>query len=395
MVKTCRVSNNLGPLPELVVVMRHARMQWAPTPSNVLEPPSLQEGQDVSATADLTGAGRALAETLHEMARAGDRHDRLHFLVEGSRAAMLTCETLHTAYANARQIEQFDCAPAARDIEELNVDPASPYTGDIARWLQQVREKLRGVKEAAPSCERVAVVVVGHDPRMGWLLRDLTGPSKKTLVPALAHTELIACCRTREPGTYLAAWALSPTDSKLEEAVRAKVKSKMDTAKVFAAVLAAVISFVANNISELDGARRSVDLLGLASLGLSTILYLITMFWYDRLLMPTRFWATETPAQHANDWRRQLSSIPQPFAGLRRPPSSSTWVLYQNMQLIWKRCFLPATFAAGAGVALHVAAASEPDGRGGWLALLAGAAVFSIAAIGFGRWSRPNFGVQD
>ena len=158
---------------------------------------------------------------------------------------------------------------------------------------------------------------------MGWLLRDLIGRSKKTLVPALAHSELIACYRTREPGTYVASWAVSPTDLKLEEAVQAKVKSKMDTAKVFAAVLAAVISFVANNNSELDGARRSVDLVGLASLGLATILYLVTMFWYDRLLMPTRFWATETPTRPRSDWSRRLSSIRRPFVGLRRPPSSS------------------------------------------------------------------------
>ena len=65
------------------------------------------------------------------------------------------------------------------------------------------------------------------------------------------------------------------------------------------------------------------------------------------------------------------------------------------MQLIWTRCFLPATFAAGAGVALHVAAVSHPNGGGGWLALLVSAAVLPTTAIGFGRWSRPNIGVQD
>lgn len=384
--------------------MRHARMRQARMPS-ALGWPALRDEKDDSASADITGAGRALAETLDGMKRAGHGCRQLRFLYEKcSPAAKLTCATLRSAYENARAGEH-RCAPESEAIDELDVDPVSPHrfvdpdcntsdTKDVEQWLCDVQEKLAPPPDT--SSDGVAVVVVGHDPRMGWLLGHLIG--RRTRVPGLSHTELIACYRKGETWKYRAAWALSPTDSALEEAVRGKVKSKMDTAKVFAAVLAAVISFVADSTLDLRGGRRATALFGLASLGLATTLYLVTMFWYDRLLMPPRFWATQLPpslGSKLGTLRWWLSRIPRPFPMLHRPPSNATWVLYQNMQLVWSRCFLPATVVAGIGVVLFVVAVAGPDSFGEWRNLALVAAVFLIVAVGVARWSRPNLGVQD
>lgn len=265
--------------------------------------------------------------------------------------------------------------------------------------------------------ERTAVVVVGHDPRMGFLLERLLGEwSSESLprrarrqsayVPGLAHTELIACYQRPGVGGYVARWALSPTDKVTEDTVRDKVRAKMDTAKVFAGVLVAVITFVANDVAALDGGYRTCGFLGLAVLSLAVVLYLVTMFWYDRLLMPTRFWTPDVPPDDASGTgvRAAIRLVrstgssgprwsPEPF--LRRPPSSSTWLLYQNMQLVWSRCFVPATVASGVGVVLNVLAVSHPRGWEQWVALAVGAAAFAIVAFGVAVRARPVLGVQD
>jgi hypothetical protein len=167
----------------------------------------------------------------------------------------------------------------------------------------------------------------------------------------------------------------------------------MDTAKVFAAVLAAAIGFVAKALTDKPAPRPVLGAAGLALLGLSTVLYLVTMFWYDRLLMPTRFWSAAPSRYEAHAANRPRPSRPLCSRHvLRRPPSSATWVLYQNMQLVWAWCFVPATLAAGAGTGLYVAAIADI----GWTwvlvleAMLGVATVFILALVG-----RPRLGVND
>jgi hypothetical protein len=59
--------------------------------------------------------------------------------------------------------------------------------------------------------------------------------------------------------------------------------------------------------------------LSLASLAVAILLYLMTLFWYDRLLMPSRFWGILPSGKED-----AVSKV------LRRPPSSALWVLYQT-----------------------------------------------------------------
>ena len=61
------------------------------------------------------------------------------------------------------------------------------------------------------------------------------------------------------------------------------------------------------------------------------VLYLMTVFAYDQLQMPPKFWAESLPV-------KKTSWLPQ------RPPSSFAWVLYRNMMRTWYTLFVPATF---------------------------------------------------
>lgn len=372
--------------PELVLIMRHAKLQGATTPSEIGNDELHEEAEAL-----LTDAGSALAETFHELQRpTGVRPYEIRFVHEKTAACRLTVETLHEAYEAARKA-RWNYAPPSGGMAGLETDPISPFEGydEVMDWLQDVQNELRDI-ERLP-IYRLAVVVVGHDPRVGWLLSDLTERSRARSfwspgVPGLTYAEMVACELDYGKQRYLQVWALSPTDSPAEDEVRAKIKSKMDTAKVFAGVVAAVLAFVASGVDSLDGRRQIVATTGLAMLGLAAILYLVTMFRYDSLLMPKRFWAVRAP---------QERPPVVPATVLKRPPSSSTLLLYQNMIIVWSRSFVPATIAAGVGLALYVAALSRPTDLPGWVALTGAVIVMGDLAVAFTLWSRSQLGVQD
>lgn len=374
-------------LPALILIMRHGAIRPAESPEDLARRPCLRDDQTVSAVADITEAGRALAETLSDLGRVGTGLDRIHIVAEPTHIAGDTARLLLDAYRTAVNHQGYGYAPRAPqliDFISITKEPVSPYADDVETWLDQTLEELSGYTDGA------AVVVVGHDPRMGWLMRSLLGRRSGTAVPGLAHTEIVACFRHR--GAFRAEWALSPRDDRTSEALVAKIKSKMGTAKVFAGVLAAALAFIAGSVADLESPARTFGFGGLAALGLATVLYLVTMFRYDRLLMPRRFWPTGLPRRSAIN--RDV---------FRRPPSSVTWLMYQNMQRTWSRCFVPATVAAGAGVGVYVMALVVPDSWtwatvSGWgvaTVLGAGTVVFLALAIGLARWGRPVLGVQD
>jgi hypothetical protein len=83
-----------------------------------------------------------------------------------------------------------------------------------------------------------------------------------------------------------------------------------------------------------DFSGRLAVQIGFALLLAALALYLMTMYAYDRLLMPIRFWGEGSR-------RRRRAWLPA------RPPSSAAWVLYRNMMRIWYMIFTPATVLVG------------------------------------------------
>lgn len=136
----------------------------------------------------------------------------------------------------------------------------------------------------------------------------------------------------------------------------------------------------------------------LMAFAVAILLYLMTLFWYDRLLMPPRFWGIQIrrrtqddPTKVSPDRRRTQDDLPKV---LLRPPSSAVWVLYQNMQRTWRLLFVPATYAAAIGIVGFALGRIEPSTTTALIIFAAATGVVAITAW-WGWRSRPILGVQD
>jgi hypothetical protein len=253
-----------------------------------------------------------------------------------------------------------------------------------ARW-QRIHEEIKAKLDAPTR----ALVVVGHDPQTSWLLHQLVDEGGRGQPGAgplpLARGELAMLGGPANEPLALR-WVLSPEDKDVVEHLQGKIKSKMDSAKLLGAFLTALLVLAAR---ELTAAQDTptwypwVAGFGLTSLATATGIYFVTMFRYDELLMPVRFWPSP---------RRPSARLPRGF--VRRPPSSAGWVLYQNMMRVWRNAFIPATVLGGVGTIAVTVALTRPHGAW-WLAVAA--SIAGGAGVIWKIWheAEPNLGVSD
>ena len=255
--------------------------------------------------------------------------------------------------------------------------------------------------------DKEGVLVVGHMPQLSWLGYRLTRgfsarrwkPWERAALP-LANGEVacLAVTKRRSRWSGHLRWTITPTDDEALKSLYEKIKGKMETAKQLAAVITLVLSVLLgvlldpNKWTGLGKVKTgfpapfdSAQVAAQAAFGLllaAVALYLMTMYAYDRLLMPTRFWAELPPRRSGRT--RGGSWLP------RRPPSSSAWVVYRNMMRTWYTLFTLATALAGA--ALIVLGAALLQLRL-WDLVWAVPAVFALVVI---RWVfRPVLGSED
>jgi phosphohistidine phosphatase SixA len=194
-----------------------------------------------------------------------------------------------------------------------------------------------------------AVLVVGHQPLLGWM----SAAWVKNSWPLL-HSEL-ACLAVKESGARSLRWLISPANDPLVAELKEKIKSKMQLAGLLGGFISAGLGFFLSSISDPAKMPKELHLaafgVGAILLFLALLLYLTTMCAYDSLLMPHPFW-NETPAGFKN----------RPSWLVARPPSSARWVLYQNMIRVWSWQFLPATYLAMTGLFLLGSACLLPKG---------------------------------
>jgi phosphohistidine phosphatase SixA len=224
-----------------------------------------------------------------------------------------------------------------------------------------------------------AVLVVGHLPQLHWMSAKLLRSGY-----ALAHAE-VACVSVG--GTWRRGWvpwSIAPRDDEVRLALIDKIRSKMDTAKLFSAILALALGVILDQdkLQKATGPDNADRILGELAAGLlvaGLVLYLATLYAYDSLLMPSRFWRdSKKPPRRAGRW---LS---------RRPPTSSTLVLYQNMMRIWTWLFTPATICIAVGLMLLGIAAVDPSRN----ALISAAASLIVLSAWI-RHFRPVLGSED
>jgi hypothetical protein len=233
--------------------------------------------------------------------------------------------------------------------------------------------------------------VVGHQPQLSWLADDLLNGERRWLrrPPTPIDHSGIVCIRIDDRGRGQLLWAISDDDRAVADKVRDKIQRKMDTAKLLSG--AVVFGLTASFGILLDGDKLK-DLgsriwtvqLSSVSLLMAAVLYFATMYAYDSLLMPERFWGERRAPR--GRWRRRRGAWL-----VARPPSSSAWILYQNMMRIWRNLFTVASALVGVGIAslgfgaLRLRPVPAALGTGILLTLM----------TAWVWWSRPVLGSED
>jgi phosphohistidine phosphatase SixA len=268
-------------------------------------------------------------------------------------------------------------------LAELNPDSFQPYANREKHTIMASRI----VKALDSQVGKNALLIIGHQPFLGWLVHVLTGEG----IP-LSRSELVCIAfdhtKTGKRDRGGVNWILSPTDSESAREIREKIKSKMDIAKLLSVFITGSLSFLLSSLID----KQRMDSIGDHAWALNTSavlffmsigLYLATMYAYDRLLMPSRFWSDAIPPQNPKRRPKWL---------VWRPPSSAIWVLYQNMVRIWRYLFMTATAAVILGLFfLAVAVFREPQPI-----LIASCAV--VGSITFGVYYhlfKPRIGTED
>ena len=238
-----------------------------------------------------------------------------------------------------------------------------------------------------------ALLVVGHMPQLGWIAARLLANRPLWMRAAdgyapilpLTNSEVAAIRLTGDfrgrPSGRLE-WTVAPGEKEAIDELRAKIKSKMEVAKLLGGFMSLVLGAVLLAPGRLRELSEGGDAWAVAVAAVSFLLaiglYLRTMYAYDTLLMPIRFWGDGLPGSRRPRWL------------VRRPPSSAAWVLYQNMMHVWTFLFTPATVAVIIGMLALAYAAFEPT----WgEALVVGALLVAVAGYALRRG--PVLGSQD
>jgi hypothetical protein len=282
-----------------------------------------------------------------------------------------------------------------------------------------IENEIRQLKAGDP--RNNALLVVGHQPQMGWISgylsdRHLQGWSSGAVPMAASELVCLRLTQAKKQWRGPLAWTLAPDDWEALTAVSEKVKGKMESAKLLSAVITLAITALLGvlldesrwaglatpnaSLAGVSYSARAAVQVGFILLLAALALYLLSMYSYDRILMPPRFWS-EGPNRTqeetgAGDLRRRPAIrrlVQRRTRGSwlpRRPPSSSAWVVFRNMQRIWFWLFTPANVLVGLAFAIFGSALLRVHGWA-WLPVV----VFALAIGAWSWWFRPVLGSED
>lgn len=366
--------------------------------------------------------GYTLAETLKVIVPRGLKVGKILYAGE-NRKSEPTVKNMKIPLIMSRMKEKPSCLQPDREPEataevvKKQLITAERYSGEPEPWpaiaprqlpssendpRDQVRRAAEELEGWARDCNLDAVLVVGNSPQIEWVAEWLRrGP-----LP-IDRGEVVCLSEPRRRWQWLLRrrrellWAIGPDQKEVIEELRAKIRSKMDTAKFLGVFITGLVTFVLSKridaLKPIVGGQQSpvppqistmqngLWLLTVASLGVAALLCFTALYYYDRLLMPTRYWAQSARPSRAW-WLAE------------RPPSSAAWVLYQNMTRTWKWLVVPAIYALGVALlAFAVLVLADPKKlddlvRLNWILIALAIlllAVFYVVAF------RPRLGVKD
>lgn len=303
----------------------------------------------------------------------------------------------------ARRIEVWQAATArevaetaAAVAEHLGTEPPHVITDPAAARVERDLAAYEPSKStfdtlvtrlvaAAKEHPERAIVLVGNEPMVGWLARRLHGHDV-----AIDRGELVCLTRAASAGgSWALEWTLSADGDAQTAAILTKVSSKATTGTALGTVIVGLTAFLIE--TSLSQPFTGWQWLAVAALGSSAFLYFASLFLYDGLQMPSRYWGSRFPGS-----RHRLV---HGRATLARPPTSTARVLQVAMVQIWLRIFTPATYLAGLGVVL-LAVSTTAVGRS-WdpavhpLAVVLGTAGLIAVLVLWVLWNRPDLGSTD
>jgi hypothetical protein len=276
------------------------------------------------------------------------------------------------------------------DISITKLPELNPSVTLDREAVEDLTNKLRSATKDGPN----TALVVGHQPLLSRLADSLLRPAHPWRRPRHAPVPLdhagIVCVGLSDdkPSASWLIWAISYDDSDAADKVRQKIERKMESAKLLGALITVGLSvlfgvlFDQAKVDSLGARGWAVQTAGALFL-LAAVLYLATMYAYDTLLMPQRFWGERRATKRDHPSRRRWL--------VERPPSSAAWILYQNMMRIWNTRFTVASVLMVAGTALLGYAALDVNFR---LVLLAGPPVMALL-LWWLWWSQPVLGSED
>jgi phosphohistidine phosphatase SixA len=233
-----------------------------------------------------------------------------------------------------------------------------------------------------------AILIVGHAPQINWIAEKILRDS----LP-LANAEL-ACIAIndswwdrflrRDRWLLWTIWDTTPEKTKeLTASLYEKLYSKMKLAGVLGGLITGILVFllksllVSEYLSKLSYQVQTALFMSTVCFFIALGLYLGTIYAYDRLMMPVRYWGERS------EWKERRWLV-------ERPPGSATWVIYQNMVRIWNWLFTPATVAVFLGLLTLAYAAFQPDLLTSLIVLL-----ILILSVLYYRNFRPALGTDD
>lgn len=319
------------------------------------------------------------AEVINELRKTKHSYDNI---------AINLCELWYAGSTEVKAtkyalLKIMDESVKGKEEELLHPDEFNAYinSGSCKELAAKIKSTLRDMND------KDALFIIGHQPMLGWIAREFTRQS----LP-ISHSELL-CLTFDKPDAYYwnegyLRWVLSPSDEEAIREIKEKIKYKMEIAKLLSVFITTALGFLLGTLIDENKMKYLCKyewaLYGsVISFMFAIVLYLMTMYSYDRLLMPSRFWADSKPP---------VNSYFRPKWLVWRPPSSAVWVLYQNMMRIWRYLFTGANVSVGIGLLFLAYAVLKPANP---LFSVIGIVVFPLLIFWFYKIFGPKLGTQD
>jgi len=260
------------------------------------------------------------------------------------------------------------------DIEETEILQPETFWNDVGahkKLVSRIKYKANGK----------AIAIVGHQPQLTWIYHDLIKflkiiPFWKSKVLPLRQSE-VACIKLGFRKQLL--WAISEYNEDCNIALKEKINSKYDLAKVFSGFITLLMGILFSSSSSSE--NPALQFFSSASIILSLGFSIATFFAYDRLLMPTTFWGGKAPLfpKYVPGW------------SVSRPPTQVHWVVYLNMVRIWNWLFVPSVVFLFIGIVLILLSKTDP------LPCIAIYSIITVLAIPvfFMLYFAPKLGFDD